>query len=54
MDKLRILVANDHELMRRGIKALIESHPAWKVCGEASTGNEAVAKTEKLKPDIVI
>jgi DNA-binding NarL/FixJ family response regulator len=51
---LRILVADDHDLMRRGIKALLQSHAGWEVCGEAHTGREAVAKAEELKPDIVI
>jgi DNA-binding NarL/FixJ family response regulator len=54
MDRLRILIADDHDFMRRGIRSLVESHPAWKVCGEARTGNEAVAKAQNLKPDIVI
>jgi DNA-binding NarL/FixJ family response regulator len=54
MNKLRILVVDDHDFMRRGISSLVESHPGWTVCGEASTGNEAVAKATKLKPDIVI
>jgi DNA-binding NarL/FixJ family response regulator len=51
---LRIMIADDHDLMRRGIKALILSHPNWEVCGEAQTGREAVAKAEQLKPDIAI
>lgn len=54
MRALRILVADDHDLMRRGLKALLESRPGWSVCGEAQTGREAVAKAEELKPDIVI
>ncbi|MGB8524781.1 MAG: response regulator transcription factor [Candidatus Acidiferrales bacterium] len=54
MKTLRILVADDHDLMRRGIKALLQSHAGWEVCGEAHTGREAVAKAEELKPDIVI
>jgi DNA-binding NarL/FixJ family response regulator len=54
MDRLRILIADDHDFMRRGIRSLVESHLAWKVCGEARTGNEAVAKAQNLKPDIVI
>jgi DNA-binding NarL/FixJ family response regulator len=40
--------------MRRGIKALLQSHAGWEVCGEAHTGREAVAKAEELKPDVVI
>jgi len=54
MDRLRILIADDHDFMRRGIRSLVESHPAWKVCGEARTGNAAVAQAQNLKPDIVI
>jgi DNA-binding NarL/FixJ family response regulator len=51
---LRILIADDHDLMRRGVKTLLESHPGWEVCGEAKTGREAVAKGEELKPDIAV
>jgi CheY-like chemotaxis protein len=51
---LRILIADDHDLLRRGVKALLQSHPGWEICGEARTGREAVAKAEELKPDIVI
>lgn len=54
MKSLRILVADDHDLMRRGLKALLESRPGWSICAEAHTGREAVAKAEELKPDIVI
>jgi DNA-binding NarL/FixJ family response regulator len=54
MKPLRILVADDHDLMRRGLKALLESRPGWTICAEAHTGREAVAKAEELRPDIVI
>ena len=54
MKNLRILIADDHDLMRRGVKALIESHPGWEICDEAHTGREAVAKAEQTKPDVVI
>src|ERR1700734_3810722 len=54
MPPLRILVADDHNLMRCGIKALLEAHPGWQICGEATTGAEAVAKAEQLQPDIAI
>jgi DNA-binding NarL/FixJ family response regulator len=40
--------------MRRGVKALLQSHAGWEICGEAHTGREAVAKAEELKPDVVI
>ena len=50
----RILIADDHELMRRGLRGLIESHDEWAVCGEAVEGSEAVRKAEELEPDLVI
>ena len=51
---LRILVADDHEVVRRGLCALLEAHPGWQVCGEAADGRQAVAKTTELKPDVVV
>lgn len=54
MSGLRILVADDHEIVRRGVCALIASHSGWQVCGEAGDGREAVEKTRALKPDIVV
>ena len=51
---VRILLADDHEIVREGVRALIEREAGWEICGEASTGREAVQQTEKLKPDIVI
>jgi DNA-binding NarL/FixJ family response regulator len=50
----RILIADDHELMRRGLRGLLESHDEWAVCGEAVEGGEAVRKSTELKPDLVI
>lgn len=54
MSALRILIADDHEVARRGIRALLESHPGWEVCGEASDGREAVNAANRLKPDLVL
>ena len=54
MKTIRILIADDHDLMRRGVRTLLEPHPGWEICGEATTGREAVAKAEQLKPSIVI
>jgi DNA-binding NarL/FixJ family response regulator len=51
---LRILIADDHELARRGIRALLESHPGWEVCGEAKDGRETVELADSMKPDIVL
>jgi two-component system NarL family sensor kinase len=50
----RILIADDHELMRRGLRGLIESHDEWAVCGEAVEGREVVRKSAELEPDLVI
>jgi DNA-binding NarL/FixJ family response regulator len=47
-------VADDHEVVRRGIRALVESEPDFEVCGEARTGREAVAKAQELNPDVII
>lgn len=52
--KLRILLADDHELVRRGVRSLLRSQPGWTVVGEAKKGPEAVVKAKKLKPDIAI
>ena len=54
MKNLRILLADDHSLMRRGLKAILESKPGWEVCAEAHTGREAVTKAAQLRPDVVI
>jgi DNA-binding NarL/FixJ family response regulator len=51
---LRILIADDHEVARSGIRAVLEGHPAWEVCGEAKDGREAVDLADKLKPNIVL
>ena len=52
--KLRILLADDHEIVRRGLCALLQKHEGWEVCGEASDGREAVEKARELKPDVII
>lgn len=51
---VRILVADDHDIIRRGLKQLLASRADWAVCGEAKTGREAVALAEQLKPEIVV
>lgn len=52
--KLRILVADDHEIVRRGLCSLLQKHENWEICGEASDGRDAVEKAKQLKPDVVI
>jgi DNA-binding NarL/FixJ family response regulator len=54
MKTLKILIADDHDVVRRGIRSLIESRPEWQVCDEAHSGREAVQKAEERKPDIVV
>jgi DNA-binding NarL/FixJ family response regulator len=53
MANLRILIADDHEIVRQGIRAIIESHPGWEVCAEAVDGQETVRKVEECNPDLV-
>ena len=52
--KLRILLADDHEIVRRGLCALLQKHEGWEVCGEASDGRQAIEMAKQLKPDVVI
>ena len=51
---IRILLADDHEVVRRGLRALLEMHPGWEVCGEAADGRAAVELAQRLAPDIVV
>ena len=50
----RILIADDHELIRQGLRKVLEERPGWTVCGEAITGREAVAKARELRPHVVV
>jgi DNA-binding NarL/FixJ family response regulator len=54
LDPLRILIADDHELARDGIRSILESHPGWQVCAQVRDGREAVESALKLKPDILL
>jgi DNA-binding NarL/FixJ family response regulator len=52
--KLRILLADDHELIRRGLCSLLQKHEGWEICGEASDGRQTIEMAKQLKPDVVI
>jgi DNA-binding NarL/FixJ family response regulator len=54
MTSLRILIADDHAVVRAGLRALLESREGWQVCAEALDGRDAVEKVAKHKPDIAI
>jgi two-component system response regulator NreC len=51
---VRILIADDHDVMRQGTRSVVERQKSWEVCGTASNGREAVSKAAELQPDIVI
>jgi RNA polymerase sigma factor (sigma-70 family) len=51
---LRILIADDHEVVRSGLRSVLEGRPEWTVVGEARDGKEAIQLAVQLKPDIVI
>jgi len=51
---LKILIADDHSIVRSGIRGLLEDQPGWEVCAEAATGREAVNLALKHKPDVVV
>src|SRR5580692_6783410 len=51
---LRILVADDHQVVRTGLRALLETERGWQVCAEAANGREAVEKAGELRPDVAV
>ena len=54
MANFRILIADDHEIVRQGLRSMLESHAGWEVCGQAVDGWEALQKVEQLNPDLVV
>jgi DNA-binding NarL/FixJ family response regulator len=50
----RILVADDHEVVRQGIRMILEARPDWEICGEAENGQEAIRLAAELRPDVII
>ncbi|MFC3079971.1 response regulator [Phenylobacterium terrae] len=51
---LRVLIADDHEIVRKGVREVIEAHPGWEVCGEASDGQEALDMALREKPNVIV
>jgi DNA-binding NarL/FixJ family response regulator len=51
---VRILIADDHEMLRRGLRQTLEQHPGWEICGEASNGRQAVEIAEKTLPNVAL
>ena len=51
---LRILIADDHEIVRKGVRDVIEAHPGWEVCGEAADGQHALEIALREKPDVAV
>lgn len=54
MEPVRLLVADDHEIVRKGLRSLLEAQPGWLVTAEASDGREAVEKARAMKPDVTV
>jgi DNA-binding NarL/FixJ family response regulator len=54
MSQVRILIADDHEIVRRGLRALLEAQPEWEVVAEAVTGRDALEKAKQTTPNIAI
>lgn len=54
MTRLRVVIADDHEILRRGVKALFGNDARWTVCGEAENGQQAVDIVAALRPDLVV
>jgi DNA-binding NarL/FixJ family response regulator len=54
MSSLRILIADDHEIVRQGMRSLFALRADWEICGEAVDGLDALEKARQLKPDVVL
>jgi DNA-binding NarL/FixJ family response regulator len=50
----RILIADDHEIVRQGIRRILQVRPAWEICGEAKDGRQAILLSKELSPDVII
>jgi PAS domain S-box-containing protein len=51
---MRVLIVDDHEVVRRGVRSLLLNHPEFDICGEAINGHDAIDKAKQLKPDVIV
>jgi len=51
---LRILIVDDHEVVRQGVRTILAQRPEWEICGEVANGEEAVQAVSRLRPDLII
>ena len=54
MQSLKILIVDDHEVIRRALRSLLSSRPEWLICGEAANGREGIRKARDLRPDLIL
>jgi two-component system response regulator NreC len=52
--RLRVLLAEDHPIIRKSVRQILAAHPRFEVCGEAENGAQAIEEAERLKPDVVV
>lgn len=51
---MRILIVDDHDIVRQGVGSILRARSGWEVCGEAENGTEALQKVDELRPDVVV
>jgi DNA-binding NarL/FixJ family response regulator len=51
---MRVLIADDHEVVRKGVRSVLQTQPRFYVCGEAVDGRDAIEKVKLLRPDLVL
>jgi DNA-binding NarL/FixJ family response regulator len=54
VSEMRLLVVDDHEVVRQGVRAVLTQYVGWEVCGEPVDGEDAIAKAKFLLPDVII
>ena len=51
---LRLIIADDNEIVRMGVRSLLKNQHNWEICGEAANGREAIAKVREFSPDVIV